>query len=296
MVKNKANSIIIIILTVLLLLSIIGKKMFPQRRELSETKLITVVGYDKEEAGYTLTFLESGGESSGSGTQSNEEETEEQVIKIYSHSYNYDIRLVQTLTDKYLSIAHIEYYFIGEETAKEDLHHVIDKIAGGYQSRLDAKVYIIKGMSAQEFLNEIAKSKYKVMEKLKNMENNIISSGGVSDVTLIDIGKMFLSHNGSGVIPVLKLVESKSDVKEIEVKSTDENKNITNFVFDFGGLGIIDDMKLIDFLDEKETIKLNYISGPEIITEQTINIEDDGMISFGISEIESKVSFGFDNI
>lgn len=290
----KTKIICIISFLALLICIFFNLDLVPLRREISDLEIVMVAGMDKTDDGYEISFLKkekeetSSEQSSGSNTSS-----KTQVISIKAENYNLAMRQLKTLTDKYITVNHIKYYIIGEKTAREDLPHAADTLARGYQTRLNSKVYIAKGMTAKEFLEKAAVSDYSVHEKLKNMEDSFWSQRLSTPSDLTDIGSIFMSEKGEGIIAALDF--QKQDKKGTNNENGENSeKDKSKDLFEFSGAGLIKNMYLVDFLTADQMTTANYILIDNSVDVISIK-EKESFVTFGLQNIKSDITFDFNN-
>ena len=301
----RAKIITIVTIVLLVTVTLFNIDLIPLRREISDIEVVMVAGLDKTDTGYEMSYLKGDeitmGSSGGSGSETLK------VISIDADNYNFDMRHIQTTTDKYITSSHIQYYFIGEETAKTDFYHAIDAIVRGYQTRLNARIYVVKGATAKEFLEKAASSDYKLEDKLELMQNDFWAQRVSMDIEVLDVVKTLFTKEGIGMIPLIEFTDylGAFDEKVEEYDSMhggESTENVstekqgieeTHVPFSYAGVGIIKDMQMVDMLTEKETMVANYILTKNNASE--INIEKgDTFVSFGIDTLNVKEKFKFD--
>ena len=302
----RARIITIITIILLVTVTLFNTELIPLRREISDIEVVMVAGLDKTDTGYEMSYLK-GDEMTMENSGSSGKETLK-VISIDSENYNFDMRHIQTTTDKYITSSHIQYYFIGEETAKTDFYHAIDSIVRGYQTRLNARIYVVKGATAKEFLEKAASSDYKLEDKLELMQNDFWAQRVSMDIEVLDVVKTLFTENGIGMIPLIEFTDyfGAFDEKVEEYDSMHGGETVENIStekqgieethvpFSYAGVGIIKDMQVVDRLTEQETMVANYILSKNNASEITIG-DDKTFVSFGIDTLNVKEQFVFDD-
>lgn len=286
--KNKVILIMAGFILITIILSSIN--VLPTRTEITEIDIANVIGLDIYNEDYEMTIVrnnpkDSVGAQSSGGTQPSGEET----ISIRRKSYIEDLLASQTISDKYLNISHANYYFIGSESVNSDLKHMVDYLARNYQTRINARVYIVKGDTAKKFLQKVSEEKFKLSDKLDNMEQNFESRGITKSTTVADTIGILLRNKMDGVIPVVKLVNKESE----KIEST---KDTTRYLspFDFDGLAVIQGAKLVGYLGKEETKAFNYIMGD--VTDFYISLKDkEAEIFFGMKNFTTDIAFDISN-
>ena len=178
----------------------------PYSREISDLKLISVLGLDKNEQnknGFTLTASVKREEPVGA-----QDGGDKPVILTQSgETLKHAASDMQGLTDKYISFGHIGYYIIGESASTDELLPYLDFLARDSSTRFSTKLYVVKGSSANELLNEGSSNNAFLGDRLKSLEKDY---GSTSVVTPRPLSEVIcrLQNNGCALVPALTLVES----------------------------------------------------------------------------------------
>lgn len=286
-----------VVVVAIIIVTIFNGKLMPLRREISDMEIILIAGLDKVGDEYMITFIkrnESKSEGSGDG-----EDTSggSQVISMTADSYTVALRQLQTTTDKFTTASHIKYYIVGENTLREDFEHVTDAIARGYQTRLNSKIYMAKGMTAKEFLEKASKLEFNIEEKLRNMENNFWEKGTSVDTDILDFGHINFSDTGEGLIDTLEFYNTANEQKKDNMESVvggDEKNSKDEISFGFGGACIISNCKVNDFLTRDNTRIANYFLQSDNANVATIYYDTNNFVLFRIEQLNISVDFAFD--
>lgn len=288
---------IILAITIIgiMIVVLFNSELMPLRRDIANTEIVMVAGLDKVEGGYMITLLKRNQSSSdSSGSTSSADTGESKVIYMTADSYSMALRQLQTTTDKFLTASHIKYFIIGEETLKTDIEHVTDAIARGYQTRLNSKIYIAKGMSAKEFLEKASKLDFKVAEKISNMEENFWLSSASVETSIVDLGHITFSERGDGLVDTLEFYDSSMEEEENNEGSGSENGSTEQAVtsFTYGGAAVIANNVLIEYLTTEQTIFANYI-----LKEDNVNVikvyDEEYFVSFRVEKLNTDIKFKF---
>lgn len=270
-------------------------ELMPLRRDISNTEIIMVAGLDKVEDGYMITLLKRNQSSENSASsEASQDSGKSKVIHMTADSYSMALRQLQTTTDKFLTASHIKYFIIGEDTLKTDILHLTDAIARGYQTRLNSRIYIAKGMSAKEFLEKASKLKFKVAEKIRNMEENYWISSASVETSIVDLGHITFSERGDGLVDALEFYDSSMEEEESNEGSDSESSNKKQVVtsFTYGGAAVIANNVLIEYLTEDQTIYANYL-----LKENNVNVirvyDEQYFVSFRLEKLNTNIKFKF---
>lgn len=277
-----------------LVVTLFNGELMPLRREISDMEIIIIAGLDKVGDEYMVTFIKR--KQSGNNSQGDGQDTGgSQVISMTAESYSVALRQLQTTTDKFTTASHIKYYIVGEETLRGDFEHVTDAIARGYQTRLNSKIYIAKGMTAKEFLEKASKLEFQVEEKLRNMENSFWEKGSSVDTDILDFGHISFSATGEGLVDTLAFYttahEEQKDNMESSVGGKEEQTNEA-ISFGYGGTAIISNCKIVGFLTKEETTIANYI-----LSKNNVNVitarDKENFVVFRVENLNTKIGFEF---
>lgn len=274
----------LIILTILffLVLLLSNSNILPTKTEITELDIANVIGLDIYNEKYEMTVVRNNSQES-TGTSSEFGATQGETISIVDDSYMADLLNSQTLSDKYINVSHARYYIVGEESVDSDFEHIIDYLSRNYQTRIDAKIIIVKGNTAKEFLQKVSSESYKLSDKLDNMEQDFESRSISKSLKIFEAVDILLRENMDGVIPVIELI----DKEEIDVSDNTSNYKEP---FDFAGLVVLKDAKIAGYLDKEETKAYNYIIN-EVEDFFIFCKDEDAEIFFGMKDLKTNIDF-----
>lgn len=277
------------------IIALFNSNLMPLRREISDMEIIMIAGLDKVGDEYMITFIKRNQSNSNSG-DGEDSSGGSQVISMTADSYSVALRQLQTTTDKFTTASHIKYFIVGEDTLKDDFEHITDAIGRGYQTRLNSKIYMAKGMTAKEFLEKASKLEFKVEEKLRNMENNFWSKSIRIDTDILDFGHISFSDTGEGLIDTLEFYATADEEKKDNMESSiggKEAQTKDEISFGYGGTAIISNCKVVGFLTKEQTTIANYFLSEDNVN--VINIQDkESFVVFRVEQLNSNINFNFD--
>lgn len=278
------------------IITLFNSDLMPLRREISDMEIIMIAGLDKVGEEYMITFIKRNQSSNPSSGDGEDSSGRSQVISMTADSYSVALRQLQTTTDKFTTASHIKYFIVGEDTLKDDFEHITDAVARGYQTRLNSKIYMAKGMTAKEFLEKASKLEFKVEEKLRNMENNFWSKSIRIDTDILDFGHISFSDTGEGLIDTLEFYATADEKKKDNMESSiggKEDQTKDEISFGYGGAAIISNCEVGGFLTKEQTTVANYLLGEDNVN--VINIQDkESFVVFRVEQLNSDVGFSFD--
>jgi len=162
-------------------------------------------------------------------------------------------------------------------------------LATDEQLRFSSRIYIIKGATSEEFLQNASSTDRKIGELLESMEQNSKYLSVIEPIKIADILELVCKDENTGVIPTLEFI----NVEEIE---EDVNQDKTGTAkFDFGGYAILCNSQIVDYINREEAIAYNFVKNKiqqtSIVIEANENNGD--YITLGVTDSEANVDFEF---
>ena len=117
---NKQRLLILVLLVIFFIL--MGKDIMPTKIEIHDLEIVDVIGLDTTENGVILSVFR----SAPSKDEKDKSKNTSAVVSVETSNYTDALKLLKTVTDKYISAWNTKYYLIGEETIKTDLKNVED--------------------------------------------------------------------------------------------------------------------------------------------------------------------------
>ena len=289
---------VITILIIVIFISLTSKSLLPMSSEIDDMEILKLTGLDyiKDEENdnkASLSFLIEKEEGGSDSSQKESQSKKQKVLTYKASSFNEAVRSMQFYTDKTMAGSHVKYFLIGEETAKNDIDKVLDILSKDQEVRLSSNIYIIKDMTAQEFLNQAINSEYKLSDMLDNIEKNSGQKTIAKYITISEILSSKLSETEIYLVPTLEFTSNIEKITETE-GGEEETDELTK-QFEFYGYAVMKDNKLIDFLDDKEAIIYNMLINESKGGNVDVENEKGDIVSFGINDITTGYSFRFDD-
>ncbi len=292
-----------VMLVIFILIAFGSKQLIPSKKEISALEIVKLIGLDYEEKAdkkaIMSIIINKGTEIASSEGTTEEDISTQEVLKYEEESFNTAFRTAQFYNEKIITTSHIRHFIIGEETINKDIDKVIDRIARDPETRLTAKVYTVKGMSANEFLTKLTSKGYNLSEKLDSIEDKKTYQTIMVPIKMIDLLEHKLSKDGIYLIPTLEIKEKEeskeSKEEENEKNEKENNEESKDIKFGFYGYSIMKRNKCIGYLNENEAITYallkNKIDGGSI----DIKLENENIISFGITKVTGSTKFKFNS-
>lgn len=252
-----------ILIGLILFLIVIGsagckRDFLPQRQEIDDLQLVQVIGIDKSVdnpknpmitiASKKLTEPEGQGSPENSGESSRSQGGKALVQSSQGKTLFDAVRNIHTQSDKTMFWGHTRYYLIGEEAAKENIARYIDFFTRDHELRIEAKVYIVKGSTAKELIEQVNKTDFFILDKLDSLGQNIKLLSTSEEMKISDLMRFIDIHHGSARVPCLELVSRESEGKK-------QVLDMESF-----GYAIIKDLKLAGFIGRDISRGVNLIT------------------------------------
>ena len=285
---------IITIIAIVLFVSLTNKSLLPMSSEIDNMEILKLAGldYDKDEKENKaiLSFMMEK-EEGGIGNADEAKKEYQEVMTYKGVTFNEAVRQMQFYSDKNVTGSHVKYFLIGEETAKNNIDNALEPLAKDEEVRLSSHIYLIKGMTSREFMEEIAGAEYKLTEKLQSMEEKGSEKTIINYMVLSELLSSKLSKTGTYLIPALEM-DSSENLTMVSGKEK-ENEESHDKRFDFYGYGIMKKTKLIAYINQDESIIYNMLTNKLSGGNINISLENEETLSFGINDLKTSYSFDF---
>lgn len=192
---------------------------------------------------------------------------------------------IQRKSSRKIYAGHRRVVCIGETLAKNGLSDVLDEFTRNPDVRLRTDIFVVKGNSAQELLqNPYPLENIPALAALR--EHRAV--GGIGDSTLRD----YLMDQAKGHSTTLPVIQLSSLASSQGDESQDGGQNAGGPLgLEFGGRAIIDShSKLVGFLDYDEAQNAVWVKGTLRHFMLTARVpKEDGNINLDVSRTRSKV-------
>lgn len=244
------------------------------RKEVKDLALVMATGVDKgagESVRVTLQVAIPSGV--GGGTQLSSESGPGKsftlAMETGENMKDADLRLQEQLPRK-LYTAHRRVILIGEDEAKSGIQHILDQFGRDPTNRMRDLIIIAKGGTAEDFLHMRTVTEKVPGDELKTIEEE--EAGRV--MTLLDFLK---TASSDGISAVTVAVEKKGDAKLGEQP------------FDLHSTAVFKNLKLVGYLDDKETQGMLWMQGRIPKGYITARIAKHGTVTAMITSTKRKI-------
>ena len=178
--------------------------------------------------------------------------------------------------------AHVEHLVIGEDALKNGngVSPYLDYISRSLETRMDTNIFIVRGVSAKDFVLNSADDKSAAADMLSSL---------VSDVDMTTLGHVFTCGDVTARL-------ASEGVALIQAVTLDENDDLGSYgekMIVPAGFGIIKGDKLLGFTDEDATKGACILKG--VAGFETVDIETDGgvTVTLGVKSVKARIKPAF---
>jgi spore germination protein KC len=274
-------------LLMLLALSNLGcsGSTLPTHTELDQLTLIRAFGLDKGRSPgnirITIMSKESEQLSGGGMGSASAQKPKAMILTGEAKTVFQAERGFQTHFDKELFWGHLDYILVGEAAAREDIGKYIDFLVRDHQIRGRAKIYIIKGATAEEFMQKSSSANYFLPDRLKGIGRTSKLITGAEELPLLDFEQWITNKYSSAIAPTLVMMNTMN--KEATSSASFHDVHL-------GGYAAFRERKLEIILDKDLTRAENFILNR--ITSGVIEVQDPtgAMVALEIMSARTKIS------
>ena len=205
-------------------------------REIDQLELVETVGIDA--AGELTTVTASTGTFSG----------KPMLLKSSAVTVSRAVREMQNYTDRqYIFYGHAAHILIGEAAARQDLSRYLDYIERDNEVRLDTKLYIVQGGTAEDAITAVSSDTETAGELLRSLDRDVQL---LSESYVFSCGEVsgMLAKRGCALVSAVML-ENVDNILDSENSTTIQST----------GYAVIQNDKLLCFLDTELSRGVNLL-------------------------------------
>jgi spore germination protein KC len=173
---------------------------------------------------------------------------------------------------------HTEFILFGEDTAKDGILPYLDFISRNQEFRYNAKIYIVRELTANSFLEKLNSGDLYLADRLSIIEDNSNKLSKSGRVTLAEALFVFSKENVSTFLPVISIAPTKAGESPSEGKYDMILKDYA----------IFDQDKLFAFLDDELSMGVNWVKNRILSGVILVDAPDKKKVAMEI--IQSKTS------
>ncbi|MDD2628512.1 MAG: hypothetical protein PHD20_06510, partial [Clostridia bacterium] len=228
-VKERILFVLVLISGIMLFLDLIEYKLaFYTSGGIENSSFVLAVGVDKADSKdnkYKITTI-SEKFSADSSSNSSTNQKAEDIFTVEGTSVFQAIRNYNMFKSKTLEWGHIGYILISEEVAKEDVLDVLDFFIRDHQLRFNAKLIVVKDLSAEAFIRSGKKIGKFLPDLLDSVFSNEEKTSVSSNVDLVEFVRILDDKYVDVFIPSITLLSREND--EAVFKKLDQTNKKNN--------------------------------------------------------------------
>lgn len=237
---RRRKGIMILLLTAVALCGAGCRRNDINRREIDTIDFVRMAAIDAEESNQMKVTLETIEAAEGEETQG-----KSRLLSAAADSFAEAFLQMQEEQDKLLNLAHSDFFLVGEEAAKRGIAPYLDFVFRSNQIQLTAEVFVVKGMSAAELLQQCGETGAPVSKKLENLADKVRELSVVKRTSVIDVMGMTDDPYNAMKIPYLEAVRKADGQTELKI----------------GGYALFRDNVLTTFAGEETSRGITFFDG-----------------------------------
>lgn len=251
-------------------------------QELNNLSIVTGTSIEMVDDKYKITIQVINPKKSDDAVSSNQPKfvTYSKVADTLQESY----RNIVLSSSRRIYGSHINILIISTDIAKEDISCILDFIFRNTEMRKEFYVLLSSNPSKLLELNtpitNISSSNIR-----DTIESNTIHLASSMEVTFNDMMNMYLNPNLEIVLPIVEIVGDSNNGNNID--NLESSTPTTDY--SLTGLGVFSGNKLLDTLDEEESITYNLITNNVNNTIIKYACSEDRYVTNKLSEVESSI-------
>ncbi len=246
------KSIIFLIFLVLIIFLFGGCTHDFSRKEIDEIDMALIVSIDYEKGEYTMNALY----STGGGADPEKGSSDEKVAQGKGKTAFAALEDLKRKNKKSITIAQTGTFLIGEGAAKNGLRESLDFLTREETIKMEGLIYVIKGMSAEDFIKAGQKNKQTIHEDLEAIKQKQME---------------FLTRMDNSVVNILNDMKQSYSCVMIPYLLADKSG------YQIEGYTVFDQLKEKDYLDRETSDGVNFIknimrSYPIYLDKEKVNL------------------------
>jgi len=253
------------------------------RVEIDKLFIVRMFSFDEAEEGKVRITVTTKNLSTGEGGGEAVQKGESVVSKgetVFDAARN-----LSAYADRKFNAGHTEFILFGESLARKGILPYLDFISRHPEFRYNAKLYIVKGGTANSLVEKGNTSKYFVGDRLARIEEHTGRTSTVGAITLNEALLIFDERYLDTLIPY---------IEPVPTRASGEKPGTCDMIL--SGYAILREDKLLYFASREESRGINWIlnrigSGIIVVNDQT-GQEISMVIIHGISKLKPRIESG----
>lgn len=225
-------------------------------RELNEIEIVSGMAIDLEDGKYNVSVQTLNSKKDISNISNINEPTFE-VYEKSNKTIQEALRDIVSYSPNRLYTNHMSLLVLSEDVAKEGIYNILDLLLRDTESRKQFFVVIAKGSKAKEIISTITSAENNnTTDIIKSIKSKADYIGTTNVILYEDLIEMYINKNKDIYLPTVSIINKNDNYNNTESLTKTSNKQ--NIKIDT--LAIFKNDKLIDYLNEKESLGVSFIN------------------------------------
>lgn len=225
-------------------------------RELNEIEIVSGMAIDLEDGKYNVSVQTLNSKKDISNISNINEPTFE-VYEKSNKTIQEALRDIVSYSPNRLYTTHMSLLVLSEDVAKEGIYNILDLLLRDTESRKQFFVVIAKGSKAKEIISTITSAENNnTTDIIKSIKSKADYIGTTNVILYEDLIEMYINKNKDIYLPTVSIINKNDNYNNTESLTKTSNKQ--NIKIDT--LAIFKNDKLIDYLNEKESLGVSFIN------------------------------------
>lgn len=189
-------------LALALLLTGCGGDFLPQAKDIAHTEIMRTLAVDQEEDGRFAVTASGGVRSGDEGSESQPPV----VLTARGMTVANTCLTIELAGDSDISYSHVLECLIGEGMARESVWPLVDYMERDYETRMSARVFLVRGMTAGELVTAATSDQTAVTDRLEAVARDVPLREADWPYTMNNL-LLDLKDNNTSLLPVVYLDE-----------------------------------------------------------------------------------------
>ncbi len=263
-------------------------------RELNDISLASAIAISKDNDNFIITvqIMSTKKESSDGSSTGSTSKMPITTLTSKGKTFHEALKKLTELTPKQIYIGHTNLFILDESIGIEGVNDFIDFLVRSPESRKQFNVMMSKKNDADDILTILTPIEEQPAQDIMDSTENIINNYGTSYIVTFD--ELLARQIANGIEMIIPTIIINGNIEE---GRTEENtmSSIPKVLLKIGGVGVFKKDKLVGYLNEKETLAYNLITGNLKKSELSFKCDNENYASMGILNNKSKINVKIKN-
>jgi len=258
----------------------------PTGAEITTFEIVRVVGIDKCEDNPEHIEVTIIAERAEEAPEEGFGEMTQEIVSATGATAFEAVTKLRSKLDKKQTFGYVDYVIFGEDAVRGDLAKYADFPARNPEFRYSPKVFVARGGSAKELMNETNSDDVMLVDSLNNLKSNINNRSDVKLVRYIELMNMLDRHDRATVLPAV-YGRQPEDEELLDGEMPDKKLAAA-------GYAVIRDFRLLGYFDSSSTRGYNYLTNNVKTCSYSVHDGYGGYVGLDVLSAGAKVTPRFD--